>query len=345
MMGAGKHGIGSAAACLALCTLLLAACSPSVADAPIPEQWRNIDIEARPVNFGQPRVGQLLFRGGLELRSHDAGFGGVSGLDVLDDGRLIAISDAGAWFEARLRLDAAGNLVGLTDARAALMRDERGEPFANKEAGDSEDVAQLPDGRFAVSFEQTQTIRIYDLNRDGPFGAATAGPPLAGVERLPRNVGLEAMAATADGALLVGAEGGDASTTPLWLAPLSAQAPTPARARYPLARGFSLTSLDRLPDGGYVALERFYAPIVGARARITRFSESALAAGDGETVQTEELARLGPPHPLDNFEGVSAVHMTNGATRLYIVSDDNFSPRQHTYLFAFDLVERGQASR
>jgi hypothetical protein len=137
----------------------------------------------------------------------------------------------------------------------------------------------------------------------------------------------------------VGAEGGDAPTTPLWLAPLSAHETVPARTRYPLARGFSLTSLDRLPDGGYVALERFYAPIIGARARITRFPASALEAGGDVLPDVEELARLGPPDPVDNFEGISAVRMPNGVTRLYIVSDDNFSSRQCTLLLAFDVVE------
>jgi hypothetical protein len=318
---------------------LLAACAPSAADAPIPEQWRAIDVEAAPVRFGDAQVGRLRFRGGLELHSHDAAFGGLSGLEVLDDGRVIALSDSGEWFEGRLQLDAGGALVGLADMRVALMRDENGQPFASKEAGDSEDLTQLPDGRFAVSFEQTQSIRIYDLNRDGPFGAAAPGPSLQGVERLPPNVGLEAIASTENGALVVGAEGGDAATTPIWLAPLSPHDPAPPHARYPLARGFSLTSLDRLPGGGYVALERFYAPVIGARARITRFAASAVETGGEAMPGVEELARLGPPHPVDNFEGVSAVRMADGVTRLYIVSDDNFSARQRTLLLAFDVAE------
>ena len=104
----------------------------------------------------------------------------------------------------------------------------------------------MPDGRFAVSFEQTQTIRIYDLNRDGR-SAADPGPPLAGVERLPLNAGLEAMTALADGTLVVVAEGGDQPTTPIWLAPLTAREPRIA-AHFPLSGGYSLTSLDRMPE-------------------------------------------------------------------------------------------------
>jgi hypothetical protein len=316
----------------------LAACAPSAADAPIPEQWRTIDVAAQPVSFGDPVVGQLRFRGGLHLTSTDAAFGGLSGLDVLDDNRFIAEADDGQWFEGRLVLDADGNLTGVAEVRTAAMRDEQGRPFESKSSADSEDMTQLPDGRFAVSFEQTQTIRIYDLNRDGPFGAAVAGPPLSGVERLPLNAGLEAITALADGVLVVGAEGGDRPTTPIWLAPLNAREPVPVAAHFPLSGGFSLTSLDRMPNGDLVALERFYAPVIGARARIVRIRASEVHPSDAP-MRVEQLAQLGPPHPVDNFEGVAAVRMPNGVTRLYIVSDNNFSRRQRTYLFAFDVIE------
>lgn len=312
----------------------MCACAPSAADAPIAEQWRAIEVSAAPVVFGEARVGQLLFRGGLALSSEDPVFGGFSGLEVLEDGRLVAVSDNGDWFEARMVLDETGALVGVADMRTALMRDESGQPFPNKRAGDSEGLAQFPDGRFAVSFEQTQSIRIYDLNRDGPFGAAIAGPRLGEIAGLPDNVGLEAMASTADGALLIGAEGGGATTALLWRTPLDAQEPVAPIGRYALERGFSLTSLDRLPDGGFVALERFYAPVIGARIRITRFAEEDLSEGDAEV-----WASIAPPMPIDNFEAISAVRAPDGAVRLYILSDDNFSERQRTLLFAFDVAQ------
>ena len=320
------------------CLALLGACARSVGDAPIPEQWRAIEVRARSVSFGEATLGRLRFRGGLELHSHDAVFGGLSGLEVLDDNRFIAMSDNGDWFDGHLVLDAEGALTGVSDTRTAVMRDEHGRPFTSKETSDSEDMTQLPDGRFAVSFEQTQTIRIYDLNRDGPFGAALAGPPLAGTGRLPLNVGLEAITALNDGTLVIGAEGGDEPTTPIWLAPLNARSPAPIAAHFPLSDGFSLTSLDRMANGDLVALERFYAPVIGARARLVRIPASEVHAS-ATPMRVEQLAQLGPPHPVDNFEGVSAVRMPNGVTRLYIVSDDNFSPRQRTYLFAFDIVE------
>jgi hypothetical protein len=318
--------------------LLLAACSPSAADAPIADQWRTVELTVTPVEFPTETIGRLRFRGGLQLEgaTHED-LGGWSGLEVLDDGRLLAVNDDGEWFEGRLVLDAEGALIGLEDVRSALMRDEGGEPFATKAEGDAEDLTQLPDGRFAVSFEQTQTIRIYDLNRDGPFGAAQPGPLLAETQRLPDNAGLEALTVTESGALLVGAEGGGGAT-PLWVAELGASEPAPVRIRYRPARGYSLTGLDRLPNGDFVALERFYAPIIGPRVRITRFAAAALESGDDVIRDEEVLAAWASPAPVDNFEGIAAVLMPDGATRLYIVSDDNFSDRQRTLLLAFDVA-------
>jgi len=315
--------------------LALCACAPSGAtDAPIAEQWSNINVTATPVEFGVEQIGRLRYRGGLELASDNDGFGGISDLEVLEDGRVVAINDNGTWIEWRLVLDEAGALAGVSDVRMAFIRDERGEPFEDKDSGDAEDLAQLPDGRFAISFEQTQSIRLYDLNRDGPFGAATRGPVLDDVRNLAPNAGLEALSAMDDGSLIVGAEGGERPTTPLWRLPLDARMPTPPSARYALAPGFSLTGLDRLPSGGFVAVERFYAPVIGARARITRFP--AFVEGD---VAVEELALIEAPRPVDNFEGIAATRAPDGATRIYIVSDDNFNDRQRTLLLAFDIIE------
>lgn len=329
----------------AACALVLAACNQSAADAPISEQWRSISVDTQPVAFGRETVGKLRFRGGITVRSHEALFGGISGMEVLDNGRIIAISDRGYWFEARLQFDGEGNLTGIADVRAALMRDENADPFQSRRMADAEDMTQLGDGRIAVSFEHTQSIRIYDLNRDGPFGPAAPGPPLADTDDFWPNVGLEAIAATADGGLLVGAEGGDEPTTPMYVVRLGATTPTPPTSRFPLRDRFSLTSLDRAPDGSYVALERFYAPVVGARARIARFAGEEIARGGNAIVRTEELATLSPPLPLDNFEAISAVRLPNGVTRLYIASDNNYSPLQRTLILAFDIIEDAPAAR
>lgn len=321
------------AACAAFA---LGACAFHDDDDPVPDQWRVIDVEAAPLAFGAEQVGELRFRGGLVLSSEFGWFGGLSGIEVLDDNRFLAVSDRADWFEGQLILDAEGALVGVEDVRTAPLRDENGRPFSTRESGDSEGLAQLPDGRFAVSFEQDPRVLIYDMNRDGPFGAASRGPRFAEAERLPPNVGLEALATTEGGDFLAGAEGGGAST-PIWRVHPGATTPTPPLAHYALSDAYSLTSFDRLPNGDFVAIERFYAPVIGPRARITTFPASALV--QGATITPHRLAEIAGPLPVDNFEGVSAVRMPNGVTRLYIVSDDNMSELQRTLLLAFDIVE------
>lgn len=299
------------------------------------EQWVAVRVDVVPVQANVEQVGQLAWRGGIELRARSPMFVGLSGLEVLDDGRIVAISDEADWITGDLVLDDRGYLTGFSNARAALMRDEHGDAFTTKAEGDSEGLALLPDGRFAVSFERSNLIRIYDFNRDGPFGQASMGPRLDEVDDLPGNSSLEALAAM-DNALITGAEGGHHRTTPVWVAPLEARAPIAPRFTYPLSDGFSLTGMDRLPDGSFVALERFYAPVVGPRARVTRF---AAPSTEGGAIEPELLALLEAPFPVDNFEGISAVRRPNRTTRIYIVSDNNNSAQQRTLLLAFDLVE------
>ncbi len=324
--------------------LAIAACAPTAAEAPLGGGWRAVVVRAAPVEMGAARVGRLAFRGGLALESEDADFGGLSGLEVGEGGRLIAVTDAGQWFEATLQLDEAGALVGLAEARMAPMRNEEGAVFARKEAADAEGLAHLPDGRLAVSFEQSQSIRIYDLNGAGPDGAAAPGPRLAGAEALGRNSGLEALAADGEGGLIVGAEHGGDGAAPMWRAPLAARGPVAIAARYPLRFGFGMVSLERLADGDFVALERFYAPAVGVRVRVTRLRAGAID-GAGGAVLTEELALLEAPLALDNFEGLASTRAPDGGVRLYLVADNNFSGRQRTLLYAFDVVEAEASAR
>lgn len=325
-----------------LLALALAACSPTAADDVPEDQWRNIEVTARPVALGAERVGKLVFRGGLALSSDDAHFGGISGVEVLEDGQLMAVTDRGWWFAAQIGLSADGRLTGISKPRVAPMRDENGEPFRDKLDADAEDIAQLSDGRFAVSFEQSQSIRLYDFNRDGPFGAAQAGPALAGARRLSPNNGIEALVVGADGALVAGAERGRHGGAQLWRAPVRSAEPAPEGALYPLEFGFGLVALDRLPDGDFVALERLYAPVIGAKIRVSRIGRDVTHAG--EAIGKSELALLEAPLAIDNFEAISVTRAPSGGVRLYMMSDDNFSPRYRTLLYAFDVVEDAPAA-
>jgi hypothetical protein len=328
----------------ALLAAPLAACSGADADPPIPDQWRPVEVEARaahlvPDHPGPRRVGALVFRGGLELLSGDAAFGGLSGLWIGADGRFAAVNDRGQFFSARLESEAAtGAPLRLADVRVARMRNEKGKYFHRRSFADAEGLVRMRDGRFAVSFEQRQLVRIYDLDNGGPFTASRLGPKLGGVDGLEANAGLEAVAETADGRLLVGAErsdpGAEERGVALWLARLDAQGETAPAAWLETPRGYGLTSLDRLPDGDFVALERFYAPVVGVRIRVVKISAASLSTGRASATV---LAEMGAQYALDNFESVAALPLEHGGARLFLISDNNFAATQRTLLYVFDL--------
>ena len=77
-------------------------------------------LEERIERMGlQDKFGDILvptglrFLGGLELSSPGPAFGGLSGLTLTADGdRMIAVSDRGRWFTARLVERDDGRLVG-----------------------------------------------------------------------------------------------------------------------------------------------------------------------------------------------------------------------------------------
>jgi hypothetical protein len=306
-----------------------------------PEGWEPIRVAVRAAtltddpNRLENATGALTFKGGLELQSDHPRFGGLSDLHVDDEGRLLAITDQGDWFKARLVSDQAGVLTGLIEPMLARMRGSDGAPFADKQSADAEDLALLPDGRIAVSFERLHLVRIYDLHGKGP----AAGPDFTlfprGTENLAPNESFEALAPLGDG-LLIGSEkapgGPDAG---FWITGLDPKVSAPMAGIAPLERRYGLVSLDRLPDGDFLALERFYAPLIGPRIILRRVSAAALAASPARWEATV-LADLGPPLSLDNFEGVASLAVSGGV-QVYMISDDNFRRQQRTLLYAFSL--------
>ncbi|MBI1251430.1 MAG: hypothetical protein GC189_08155 [Alphaproteobacteria bacterium] len=327
-----RLGVGAALLAIA------AACAPVNAGAS-DDGWRDIELTVRAVRLDEEdssvsRVGALTFRGGVELSSEDRAFGGLSALEVDENGALLAVTDEGGWFAAQLDLNDAGRLVGVSAPRMGALRDGEGRPFRTKAESDSEGLAQLPDGRYAVSFERSQSVLIYDLAQFGAAAPGRAGPQLSGTAALDPNEGPEALGILQDGRLLIGAERAGGATTPIWLVPPDATEAAP-RFQASLDFGFGLVAFDLAPNGDMIALQRFYAPVVGVRIRVVRILAADLARDAGALPLTT-LAELAAPLTLDNFEGVAAVANANGGVRLYLVSDNNFSPRQRTLLMAFD---------
>ncbi|MEL7129457.1 MAG: hypothetical protein AAGK23_07905, partial [Pseudomonadota bacterium] len=146
------------------------------------------------------------------------------------------------------------------------------------------------------------------------------------------NLGMEALAHY-HRALIVGLEAVQNGGTPI--AALSGAVPVFDK-RLDAPAGLQLTGLDA-HGADLFAVFRGYAPETGSIIDVRRFPQ---IGGIGE-----RLVRLERPLLADNFEGIAVTAINEQTLRLYIISDDNFSRRQKTLLFAFDVSSSSEASR
>jgi hypothetical protein len=318
----------------------LALCACTVKAAPSDAGWDAVAVHVRPAAIAEKagvgaQFGPLTFRGGVELSSQNALFGGWSGLVVDASNRLTAISDEATFLRAQLQLNEAGDLVGLSEAKLALMRNEQGDPLDGKEWQDAEDIAHLADGRYAVSFERRHRILIYDLDAKGPIAPGTPGPAVP--QNINLNEGLEALEQMANGDLIAGREFSARQKPPTQFYELSMSGAPLVSGDADVGSNFGLVALRRFSNGDYLGLERFYFPFIGHRIELRRFPAVELTATPPR-LSGAPLVRLAKPLAMDNFEGLAVVETPGKPIRLYLMSDDNFSKKQRTLIYAFDLA-------
>lgn len=325
-----RRRLGAAALLVAA---LAAVAALALSPRPVPQ---DAPIEARPLALdprdpARTRLGALVYAGGLSLSSSRTGrLGGVSDVQVevgpSGQPRALAVTDEGDLLDFDLILDPAGRLTGVGPMRYTALVDEAGAPLPGKGLADAEDLARLPDGGYAVAFEQLH--RVMAVGR--PLEAAKTPrrlnmPPEAA--RLPQNGGFEALAAL-DGDLIVGAEDGR-----IWRCPIEAGACRLLHDRGGPSAGYLLTSLEPVPGSDH--------ELVAVYRSVNLFGRSFSAIIAHVDVRTGKaavtpLARLSPPLSVHNMEGISAVP-TAGGVRLYLISDNGFG-RTPTLLMAFDWL-------
>lgn len=288
-----------------------------------------VDTQAVPLDPADPartRIGAFVYAGGLVLTSRDTSrLHGMSDLKVTQDGRMLALGDQSDLLEAKIVLDAAGRLAGVTDATLVALKETTGvDLFAGgQEEYDSEGVARLANGDLLVSFEQHD--RILRFPRDGGLPVRAPQPDV----KYTHNKGMEALVtapAVAPDAYRVGLE--DSGWT--FICRISTRC---VRDRDLDLDGMALVAFDNLPDGGLAYLLRTYSPARGNVVQL-RILDRA-----GRLVDRMEIAR---PLTVDNLEGLAAVPQPGGRVRFYLISDDNFGTYsglptdQRTLLLAFD---------
>jgi hypothetical protein len=315
-------------ATLAAAALIVAMLS-AAAGQPITVETRGVGLDGE--NPGRDRVGALRFRGGLELTSENPRFGGLSALGVSADGaRMVALTDRGDRFAARLRYDAAGRLAGLGATDLGPLAGIDGRVLEGKRNSDAEAMAPGVAGDIVVAFERRHRLLRYLPGRATPEPLPL---PLE-LARAPRNGGIEALALLADGSLLALTEDfGRAGARLGWLSHAGGW----SVLTYAAEHGYKPTGAATLPDGDVVVIERRLTLLGFFRARLIRLAAAHIVPG--ARLQPRLVAALDQPLAVDNFEGVAARRGGAGETLIYLISDDNFRDAQRTLLMMFELVE------
>ena len=280
----------------------------------------------------QIRIGKLLYRGGVALRSSDRRFGGFSGMHVNPGGqRLIAISDRGHRISARIRYDADGNLSGLDKSRMAALMGPNGQLLQGLNA-DSEALAYLPDGSALVAFERRHRIYLYPPSHVPLSGRPVLWSRPANLVKAPDNGGIEALAHVGGGFLFALSENLRTSGGNLagWIGRERNWEPLD----YVRTPGYYPTDATLMPDGNVAVLERQYTVSTGSSLRVMVLPRRSIAPG--RALKGQLILHLTAPMTVDNFEGIAARRGHDGRGFLYLISDDNFNPLQRTLLMMFE---------
>jgi hypothetical protein len=296
-------------------------------------------VQLDPARPGLRRVGALTWIGGLRLTSPDQAFGGFSSMHG-DGKRLTLLSDGGNL--VRFALDRGGH------PRDAWFGDLPAGPGRgwDKEDRDSESMSVDPkDGSVLAGFEGANAFWRYSPDLSRALGHAA---PRAMRDWNP-NGGPESFTMLPGGGAITIAEFEPDKHAVPGRRPAIRFTGDPIRAP---DRGFRFsyvppprydpTDIAVLPDGRLIVLNRRFVPPFAFWSKLVVIDPAAIRPG--AVVRGQEIATLAPPLIHENFEGMYAAR-ANGATILWLVSDDNQSILQRSLLLKFrlDLPSRAKA--
>jgi hypothetical protein len=268
------------------------------------------------------------FVAAYELTSDDPLFGGLSAIDMSDDGgRLTLLSDQGSYTTGAVARNAAGHILVVTLAPFARLKALSNAPLS---AGrnDSEGLAIGANGVSYISFEGVARLLRYK-RLDGPAENLEGHPDFPGLQI---NSALEALAIDSDGALYTLPERSGAADRPfpifrlragLWDKTLS----------LPRVGGFMPVSADFGPDGRMYILLRQFHGLRGFSSKLIRTTAGEDALGPIE-VMFESAIGL-----HDNLEGLSIWRDGTGLLRASMVADNNFLPFLSSGIVEYTLTD------
>ena len=240
-----------------------------------------------------------------------AGLGGLSGLEVSEDGATFtALSDRGMLFSgAFTRGD--GAITGMAIDRATRLFGTGGGPLVGTR-NDPEGLAIGSDGTIHISFENRHRVDAYDA----ALSQVTPLPRAPEFLKLQPNSGLEALAIDPQDRLYAIPErsGHVKRPFPVWrLEGDTWQEVFDIPRRPP----FLPVGADFGPDGRLYLLERHFSGL-GFTSRVRAFTL------DGDRITAEEEVLKTRTWEYGNLEGLAVWQDATGAIRLTMVADDNF---------------------
>lgn len=275
-------------------------------------------IAFTPLPLTQRTLGPFAVEGAWRGDSRNFWFGGYSALVALDRDTLLAGADRG-W---TLRFAAP---VPDHPARERARFAPVSRNYADKRLWDLESLTRDPaSGAIWGGFEYRNAIARFDSTGRVQ---AVAFPPA--MRKWPDNAGPEGLVRLADGRLLVSAEavwqreGARELHTLLVFPrdPLGGAAPWKTWIETPA--GYSPVDMAQLPGGQVLVLMRktHFLPL-HFTGRIGLYDPRRLSPG--QPWRGTVLARLEPPLPTDNYEGMAVVPDARGAgATVWLISDDN----------------------
>ena len=264
----------------------------------------------------------------FEWSSNDPLLGGLSALELSDDGRNVTIvSDQGRWSQGQIARDPSGQITSVVLAPFVPLRGKGMEPLA-KNRTDSEGLAIAPDGTAYISFEGVARVLRY-RRLDGVAENLPSPPAFA---KMQINSALEALAIGPDGALYTMPERSGNETRPFPIYRFK-NGVWDDQLRLPRVAGYLPVGADFGPDGKLYILERQFHGLSGFSSRLARYQVGADALGAAQVLFET------PTGFHDNLEGLSIWRDTQGHLRATMVADDNFLPFLSTGLVEYQLAD------
>lgn len=270
-----------------------------------------------------------------EMSSDFKKFGGISGLKIISHKDasypsaqfdFYFLSDDGFYLKANPEFDKQNNLKSFKIKNIVPLKSEENKILmGDKTEGDAEAI-DIKNGDIFIAFERNHRVLRY-ANEKKPEHFINP----ENFKNLISNEGIEAMGFIKNQLLLI-TENSKAS--PQTVKAYLYRNNILTIFYYPLYKNYNPTDLTILNDNEILVLERSYTPNFGNRARILTFQYSDIK--ENEIVRPKQLVKLKPPFPLDNYEAIGNIQITEQLYKLFIVSDNNFNPKQKNLLIEFN---------